>query len=296
MRAIVAAASVVLPVLIAGCGSQVVPTPQLESARQAYAQAASGPAPRYASGQLANAHASLDRARQADAWEDPNQGSFARLAQSRSQHAAAHGYAVVADQQRTAATEKLAQAELDRQTQIAAAAAARAQGRALMQGLLPLMNIADTREVVNGRTQLVFTRDLNFATNQAVLRPEGKAQLDKIAEGLQSAKDTTVVVQGFTDSTGTDKINGPLSDRRASAVADYLSTRGVPRGEIESNGYGADHPVATNDSAPGRARNRRAVVVINLVGAGATNMQGQDCGGSGSQQEPQPTQQPMQQP
>lgn len=282
MRAI-HAATIALPMLIAGCATTTTPTPQLNAARQTYQQAANGPAPQYAPEQLGAAHRSLGRADQSNAWADPDQVSFARLAQSRAQVADVTGHTGVAEQQREAANAQLQRAQLARAAQIASS---RAEGRALMQASLPLMRVADARQVVNGQTQLIFTRNLNFAVNQAVIPPSGKAQLDKIAEGLQSAKGTKVVVQGFTDSTGTRRINDPLSERRAAAVADYLATRGVPRDSITTAGFGEDHPIAPNGTARGRAENRRAVVVINLVGTGVTNMQG--CPGAASGQKQQP--------
>jgi outer membrane protein OmpA-like peptidoglycan-associated protein len=289
------AAIVVLPMLIAGCAT-TTPTPQLNAAHQTYKQAASGPAPQYAPAQLGSAQRSLGRADQANAWQDPNQVSFARLAQSRAEYANISGRDGVALMQKEQATTQLTQVRQERREQIATARTQQAaQGAALMQGMVPLMKIADARLVVNGETQFIFTRDLNFEVNKAVIPPAGKAQLDKIADGLQQSKDTVVVVQGFTDSTGTRQINDPLSERRADAVADYLASRGVRREAIKTNGFGDDHPVATNDTAAGRSKNRRAVVLINLVGtaAGATNMQG-GCGGqsSGQQQQPKQQQQP----
>lgn len=288
-------ASIVLPVVLAGCASMTPSTPQLNAANRSYAHAAKSPATSYASDQLTTAHQSLDRAHQANAWDDPHQTSFAELARSRAQLAEYRGYTVVALQQRAAANDRLAQAQQQRQAQVAQMQeAARQQGRALMQGMLPLMSIADGRHVVDGQTQFVFTRNLNFAVNEAILPVDGKAQLDKIAEGIQSVPGgVTVIVQGYTDSTGNDQINQPLSEKRASAVADYLVSRGVPRDHIETTGYGADRPIASNDALHGRAQNRRAVVLINLVGTGVTNMQ-PACGTaapSGAQQQPSGTEQ-----
>jgi outer membrane protein OmpA-like peptidoglycan-associated protein len=70
-------------------------------------------------------------------------------------------------------------------------------------------------------------------------------------------------VEGHTDSTGTDEYNQKLSERRAEAVASYLSENNIPSGNITSRGFGKDNPVATNDTAEGRQQNRRVEMVVN---------------------------------
>ena len=76
-----------------------------------------------------------------------------------------------------------------------------------------------------------------------------------------------------TDSTGTDAINQPLSERRATAVADYLQYQGVQRARVATRGYGSQFPVASNDTDEGRAKNRR--VEIRLSPVTQNDVQGQ---------------------
>lgn len=103
---------------------------------------------------------------------------------------------------------------------------------------------------------------ITFATNQAAVQPQFRQTLDQVAQTLSEYDQTYLDVYGHTDSTGTDAINQPLSERRARAVADYLSTRGVQSARIETRGFGSTQPVATNDTEAGRAENRRVEIRI----------------------------------
>lgn len=106
---------------------------------------------------------------------------------------------------------------------------------------------------------------ITFDTNQAILKPEMRPALDEVAKTLASYQSTFIDVTGHTDSTGTDAINQPLSERRASAVADYLQYQGVQRARIATKGYGAQFPVASNDTEEGRAKNRRVEIRLSPV-------------------------------
>ena len=104
---------------------------------------------------------------------------------------------------------------------------------------------------------------VTFATNSAAIQPQFQRTLDEVAQTLSNYNQTYVDVYGHTDSTGNDAINIPLSQNRAGSVADYLSSRGVARARIGTQGFGASQPVASNDTPEGRQQNRR--VEIKLV-------------------------------
>ena len=106
---------------------------------------------------------------------------------------------------------------------------------------------------------------ITFDTNQAILRPDMRPALDQVAQTLASYQSTFIDVTGHTDSTGSDAINQPLSERRAAAVADYLQYQGVQRARMATRGYGAQFPVASNDSEAGRAQNRRVEIRLSPV-------------------------------
>jgi len=103
---------------------------------------------------------------------------------------------------------------------------------------------------------------ITFATNSYEIQPRFKQTLDQVAATLAQYNQTFIDVYGHTDSTGNDTINVPLSQNRAAAVADYLSSRGVQAARIGTQGFGSSRPVATNDTAEGRQANRRVEIKI----------------------------------
>ncbi len=99
--------------------------------------------------------------------------------------------------------------------------------------------------------------DVFFDTAKSTLKPEGMAELDKVAASLKEWPDVRIEIAGYTDSVGGDKYNKKLSEDRAKAVRDYLVSKGLAAARFEVNGYGKTKPVADNKTAEGRAKNRR---------------------------------------
>lgn len=99
-----------------------------------------------------------------------------------------------------------------------------------------------------------------FKTGSAIIEPRLYQTLDVLAEIMNKYPNQKWVVEGHTDITGSDKINNPLSERRAESVRDYLVKKGVPAANITTIGYGSKKPIATNSTAAGRQKNRRAEV------------------------------------
>lgn len=110
---------------------------------------------------------------------------------------------------------------------------------------------------------LTLGGDVLFDLNQHDLRDGAMRTMDRIAEFLNEYEDRKILVEGFTDSTGTRDYNLELSDRRASSVRSALIDRGVDPDRIRTQGYGPDYPVASNESAAGRQLNRRVEVIIS---------------------------------
>jgi OOP family OmpA-OmpF porin len=101
-----------------------------------------------------------------------------------------------------------------------------------------------------------------FDFDQAVLKAEDKQRLDAAIAGLKNlAGDATIQVTGYTDSIGSEKYNRDLSMRRARAAQEYLVNKGVNPTRIVISGMGESNPIASNDTADGRAMNRRVEVV-----------------------------------
>lgn len=104
---------------------------------------------------------------------------------------------------------------------------------------------------------------ITFATNESSVQPQFRTTLDQVADVLRQYNQTYVDVYGHTDSTGSDSYNFDLSQRRASAVADYLTMRGVQSARLGTRGFGESQPIASNETEEGKAANRR--VEIKLV-------------------------------
>lgn len=120
-----------------------------------------------------------------------------------------------------------------------------------------------TIERVDDNTLLVhFENDVLFDVNSAALDGDGRTTLDDVAGVLNEYPKTAVVVQGHTDSTGTEQLNQELSERRAGSVRGYLVNRGVDPDRLAAIGYGETYPVASNDSESGRHQNRRVDILL----------------------------------
>jgi outer membrane protein OmpA-like peptidoglycan-associated protein len=105
--------------------------------------------------------------------------------------------------------------------------------------------------------------EITFGIDSANIDAGFRDTLNQVASTLAQYEKTYVDVLGHTDSTGSDAYNQALSERRASAVADYLSSRGVQSARLATRGYGESQPKASNLDAAGRSANRR--VEIRLV-------------------------------
>lgn len=113
------------------------------------------------------------------------------------------------------------------------------------------------------RGMVVTIGDLLFDTNRSRLKPGGLRSLDKLGAFLTGYPQRQAMIEGFTDSTGSDARNEALSGRRAEAVRTALQNRGVDGDRIATRGYGELFPVAGNDSAAGRQLNRRVEIILS---------------------------------
>ena len=102
-----------------------------------------------------------------------------------------------------------------------------------------------------------------FESNKDVIKAVSFKNLDRLAEIMVEYKEAQVIIEGHTDSEGADAANMTLSQKRADAVKRYIASKGVAASRMTAIGYGETKPVADNDSADGRALNRR--VDFNLV-------------------------------
>lgn len=118
-------------------------------------------------------------------------------------------------------------------------------------------------ERVDDSTVLVhFENDVLFDVNSSALDSQGRTTLDDVSGVLNQYPKTAVVIQGHTDSTGSEELNQSLSERRAGSVRGYLVNRGVDPDRLAAIGYGETYPVASNDSESGRQQNRRVDILL----------------------------------
>ena len=109
---------------------------------------------------------------------------------------------------------------------------------------------------------VTFDSGLLFAYDSDAITGAARENLANLAESLGKYSDTDVLIVGHTDATGSDSYNQGLSERRAASAAAYLASQGVTRTRVQTTGRGEGEPIESNDSAEGRAQNRRVEVVI----------------------------------
>ncbi len=118
-------------------------------------------------------------------------------------------------------------------------------------------------ERVGEGIKITFDSGILFPSDSATLTAGAIDNIKNLAVTLNKYKDTNIMVEGHTDSTGKEQHNQSLSERRAAAVVAVLTGSNVVPSRITSTGYGASQPVATNDTPEGRMQNRRVEIAIS---------------------------------
>jgi outer membrane protein OmpA-like peptidoglycan-associated protein len=271
-----------------GCGAAVAPQ-ELHNARHAYTQASQGPAAQLAPAQLDTARQGLERANMAfgSGADDAVVRDLAYIAER--EVAIAVSAAGLEQANRNLAKYQKDEAELRRQHQretqselertkqeleaqkraVAterearlAAERQRAAERARAAALESLVDIARVKEETRGIV-ITLSGSMLFATSEHSLLPVAKEKLRQVARALLEQGENTILVEAHTDSRGSSQQNYELSLLRAREVRGYLISQGIPTSSIQAAGLGEDRPVASNDTAEGRANNRRIEIVVN---------------------------------
>lgn len=209
---------------------------------------------------LASRHADIGQARiqEARAREEVNKAEAER---NRVLLAARSREAEVARQQAESARQETSEAQLAAATQAEASAAAQ---RALAEEAEAARRaLAELQAKPTERGMVLTLGDVLFDTNEATLKPGAMLAMDRLARFLEANGDTRLIIEGHTDSTGSDAYNQELSQRRAQAVANELVSRGIASSRFEVLGRGEGFPVAGNDTAAGRQQNRRVEIVFS---------------------------------
>jgi K(+)-stimulated pyrophosphate-energized sodium pump len=124
-----------------------------------------------------------------------------------------------------------------------------------------LVTFVKSEKQVDKTSWFDFDR-LTFETGKATLKPESREQLKNIAEILKAYPGTNIKLGGYTDNTGNASANQKLSADRARSVMNELAGLGIAASRMEAEGYGQEHPVASNDTEEGRAQNRRISILV----------------------------------
>ncbi|MGM9481128.1 OmpA family protein [Roseateles sp. NT4] len=286
--------------LFAGCASAPTVTPGLREARSTVQSAEADPAVlKYASLDIKKASDSLRRAEELSAKREApaDIDSAAYIASTQARTAMAIGRAATqeeaikaaeADRERAradananranmaqaqavnaqiAAANASADANVARQQAAAANAdAANAQAQAAnaqAQAAALAQELADLQAKQTDRGMLVTLGDVLFEFGRAEIKPAAQNSIGKLAHYLNQHPDRRILIEGFTDSVGSDSANLTLSQRRSQAVAEALRAQGVDPTRIATRGYGEAYPVASNSSTSDRAMNRRVEVYIS---------------------------------
>ena len=189
---------------------------------------------------------------QADAARSAAEKASADAARER---AAADAARLAAEQQQQAAMIEADRAKLGLQK-------AESEKAELRERLRKQLNmILETRESARGL--IVNISDVLFDFNKYTLKPGAREKLAKVAGILLAYPGLKIQVEGYTDSVGSEEYNLKLSESRANSVRDYLSAQSVPGDSVTAVGLGKRDPVASNDTAAGRQRNRRVELVVS---------------------------------
>lgn len=293
MRTTATLTSLAAAVLMAACASAPTVTPQLQQARSAVRSAETDPAVvKYAPLELKRASDSLNRANELSAKRespaDIDSAAYIAATQARTAQALAKAQTdeeaiktaevdrerVRADAnanraraaQAQAASAQMAAANASADANAARQQAASAQAdaaNAQAQAAALAQELADLQAKQTDRGMLVTLGDVLFEFGRAEVKPGAQASLGKLAAYLKQHPDRRVLIEGFTDSVGSDAANLTLSQRRSQAVADALAAQGVDASRVAIRGYGKQYPVASNSSSSDRALNRRVEVYIS---------------------------------
>lgn len=126
-----------------------------------------------------------------------------------------------------------------------------------------LEQIAETKRTEQGLVTKLKS-DILFDTGKSDLKPEAKANLQKMAEIMKKYPENVLTVNGYTDNTGSKDINESLSAKRAQAVKETLVASGMPEPVIGVKGLGPLNPIADNSNATGRKQNRRVEIEVTV--------------------------------
>jgi len=252
-------ATLTLMTLAMGCAPKE--PAELISARRAYEHARTSDAAALAPAEL---HVASEALAAAEASFDKNPKYYetvdlAYIAHRKAQMAEATASAEKANDAAAASAEALA---AEQTTQLADAQDKLASSeKARLEAMAALAKLAAVKEEERGMV-ITLSGSVLFTSGQSTLLPSAQTKLDQVAEALASVKERPLLVEGHTDSQGSDTDNLALSQRRAEAVRTYLVQKGADPTMVTAQGIGEGRPVGENTTPEGRANNRRVEIVV----------------------------------
>jgi outer membrane protein OmpA-like peptidoglycan-associated protein len=181
--------------------------------------------------------------------------------QSRQAAARAEAERAAAQAQAEAANERALKDQAAAEQSREAVARAEQEKADLRAKLIQQLNlILETRESARGL--IVNISDVLFDTGQYTLKPAAREKLAKVSGIVLAHPGLRLEVEGHTDSVGSEEFNQQLSEKRAISVRDFLVQQGIPITSVGARGLGKTIPVASNDTAAGRQRNRRVEMIV----------------------------------
>lgn len=275
---------VFMAVVTAGC-SATIPPPELVTARSSYARASTGPAATLAPADLHTAKESLDKAEAAFKEEgDASETKDLAYAAGRGVELAESRARILQANQAKDQTNAAQRASDVNQAQLTTAELARTKGQLALSGQALASEKAQREDAERRAAQAAAdlakfasvkqdpVRGMVITLSGAVLFESAKWQLlgaaqtklNEVADALtKQDKDSSIVVEGHTDSQGAAAMNQELSQKRAESVRTYLVSRGIAADRITAAGYGPSRSIADNASPEGRANNRRVEIVVS---------------------------------
>jgi outer membrane protein OmpA-like peptidoglycan-associated protein len=185
-----------------------------------------------------------------------------RRARAEAERATAEAQATAAQAQADAARERALKDQAAADQAKEAVARAEQEKAELRARLVQQLNvILETRDTARGL--VVNISDVLFDTGQYTLKPGAREKLAKVSGIVLAHPGLRLELEGHTDSVGSDQFNQQLSEKRAASVRDFLTQQGISISSITVRGFGKTMPVASNDSAAGRQRNRRVEMVVS---------------------------------
>ena len=240
-------------VVLAACSSTPERIPELDAVQSLVPQLEASPRAGVAATNIAEARKALDRAN-----ELATKGKDVEDIQFEASIAAAHARIAETKIDTVQAREEIEKGAAERQ-QVLLEARTRETERVQQE-------LRDLQAKQTERGLVLTLGDVLFDTGKATLKPGAYATIDRLAQVLNSSRNSSVLIEGHTDSVGSAEMNQSLSEQRALSVESALLQRGVSGAQVRSVGKGESTPVAGNETGSGRQANRRVELIFSQDG------------------------------